>query len=520
MGGAGAGGADEDELPVDPSMPTPTLRLPQNGHATGSVWSEPSRHPRFAWDAQAGVTFELQVDDSCAVGALQDCEFPSPEWSRARLGSNEITLPRALAVREEAPVGTRYSWRVRSCTSEACSPWSHVRYLDVGRQGSDLDGDGFADVIVPDPFHHPRHGRVFVGLGPVPSNRPVLLEDDTPIETPNHFGQTAIAIGDMDADGFGDLLVTAAGDESLPQIAYVYFGGSSFTDPSSRARLPVEVPPGTRIAHVAAAGDVDADGLQDIVIDTSPSGPLLFRSKGRSVASVSVVVAQPGEWSQQTSAGDVTGDGYSDLLVSTLVRAPGFSARYDLLRGTAAGLAATETFVATANPYPWWVVTSDVNGDGFSDLGSVFDRSDAAPNRIHVSWGTQTPRFDQSAITWAGGVEGIVDMYPAIPAGDVNADGLEDSLAGFGWHNSKVAQANLYLGGQTSRTAPDAAYSFEISDLLFVSVGAPLAPGDVDGDGADDVVLLHEFGRTARVFFGGEALDTTPGDIIDLSSHP
>src|SRR5262245_10191290 len=52
-GGTATGGAGGSAVrPVDPSLPSPSLRLPQNGRATGSVWAERSRRPRFAWSAQ------------------------------------------------------------------------------------------------------------------------------------------------------------------------------------------------------------------------------------------------------------------------------------------------------------------------------------------------------------------------------------------------------------------------------------------------------------------------------------
>ncbi|HEX6766050.1 MAG TPA: VCBS repeat-containing protein, partial [Polyangiaceae bacterium] len=275
-GGSGASGAPD--RPVDPSLTPPSLRLPQNGRATGSVWAEPTRRPRFVWDAQPDVTFEIEVDDSCDIGALESCEFPSPEWTSEAL-LNEQTPPDDLPVSERAPVGRRYYWHVRACTSAACSPWSMVRYVDVGRQRSDFDGDGYADVVLSNAGNSAVDGRVLVGFGPEPSSRLVVLEDATRAGTPDRFGTVAKALGDMDGDGFADLLVTAAGDPmNLTGEALVFFGSATFSDAASVESLLVQGGEGERLGGVAvAAGDVDGDGMQDFATDTYPADARLFR---------------------------------------------------------------------------------------------------------------------------------------------------------------------------------------------------------------------------------------------------
>lgn len=514
MGGSAAGG----ELPVDPSLPTPRLRLPQNGRATGSVWTERALRPRFAWGAEAAVTFELQVDDSCEAGSIQSCDFASPEWTSSGLSENEATPTMGLPVSTQAPVGRRYYWRVRSCTSAACSPWSPVRYVDVGRQQSDLDGDGFGDVVVSDMGTIARQGRVLVAFGPSPSGRKLVLKDDVAPETGDHFGQVAKVIGDVDADGFADLLVTAPQTrEDVPGVAYVYFGSATFDDASSRTRLRLQAEPGASLdGTAAAAGDIDADGRKDFVIDSPPAGPRLFRSLGRTVSMASLSIGQPGTW-QQTSLGDVTGDGFADLLVVSATTGPS-TARYDLLRGTAEGLGDATLLYETLYPTPWWSVVADVNGDGLSDIASAFNETpDTAGHHIEVTWGAEKPLLDASPVTWAGGLTGpYATVGATIAAGDVNGDGFEDSLTGIEWHTSDLAQANLYLGGMGSRTAPDAVYSFNTGTVLYVLPGLPSAAGDVNGDGFDDVLVAEDWGSSAKLYLGAASLDNTPDDELAL----
>lgn len=522
-GRAGSGTGGVAGRPVDPSLAPPVLRLPQNGHATGSVWSERARRPGFVWDLQPDVTFELEVDDSCEIGALESCEFPSPEWT-GEFSVNDVMPPEGLPVSERAPVGQRYFWRVRSCTSAACSPWSMVRYVDVGRQKSDFDGDGYADVVLPNSGNSALNGRVLVGFGPEPSRRVVVLEDAMRETVPDRFGEVAKPLGDMDGDGFADLLVTASGDlTNPPGSVHVFFGSSTFSDAARRESLRLEGDDdGDRLGSAIPAGDVDADGMQDFVVDSYPPDPWLYRGIFRDVSTTKIPVVRSGEALYGVSAGDVTGDGYSDVLAFSVVRGDNLPGRYDLLRGSLTGLAAPS---ATAQvdgdglPVATWAIIGDVNGDGFSDFGyAKHDQADLQASHIEVSLGSETPLLD-TAFTWAAGIPDdaqYVDLGGPIPAGDVNGDGFEDSLVAFSRHISDIVQANLYLGGRGARDAPDAVYAFQTGLVLFVSTSFPTGTGDVNGDGFDDVFLYEDFGHTGQLFFGGSALDTVPDDALEL----
>jgi FG-GAP repeat len=527
-GSTGAGKGGGSGRPVDPELEVPTPRLPQNGQATGSVWSDRARRPHFLWDAVAGATYELEVDDSCAPTAFQGCEFPSPEWVELDLPEREFVLPAGLPVSESAPVGRRYFWRVRSCAAAACSPWSAVRYLDVGRQKSDFDGDGYADVVLANVGNSaPRHGRVFVGFGPKPSARSLLLEEAPLPETQDRFGAVVEPLGDLDADGFGDLLVTVPGeggssDGASPGHALVYFGSASFGDRAGRESLRVDgdadKPPFGFAA--APAGDVDADGQKDFV--SSYPTPRLYRGSSRSVVATDIPLHKTGEVVERLSAGDVTGDGYSDLLAVLRVSTAEHE-RYDFLPGGSNGFgdASTllETDVYTVAPF---TIASDANGDGFRDLGfAVNDGPTPAQNRIDVSFGAESPVTD-TGLTWAGAMVVGPDtslygeLTGPISAGDVNGDGFDDALVGAAWHGSPLVQVSLYLGGAGSRSTPDAVYTVR-RELLYISTGIPRSVGDVNGDGFDDVFLTEDFSNTGTLFFGGLDLDPTADDEIAVS---
>lgn len=389
----------------------------------------------------------------------------------------------------------------------------------MGRQRSDFDGDGYADVILT-AWGGGHRGRVLVGFGPSPSDRVVVLEANVPPETADRFGEIAEPLGDVDADGFADLLVTAAGDpNALTGGAEVFYGQAAFGSTLGRG-LRLDGEEGERLGGVAIpAGDVDGDGMQDFVLGGA-AAPKLYRGLSRGVSPTEIDVLRSEEWLSGMSSGDVTGDGYSDLLANSV--AAGFEGgRYDLISGSSAGLG-EPTVLGETDDYPLapWTITGDVNGDGFSDVGlTVNHPGDPNLSRTDVSLGAEMPPFD-SLLTWAAGVAEdaqYLDLGGSIAAGDVNGDGFDDALVPHAWHGSDLVEAHLYLGGLGSRSAADAVYAFRTGTLLFISTGLPSGPGDVNGDGFDDVFLVEDGLHTAKLYFGGPELDAVADDELELA---
>jgi hypothetical protein len=522
-GGAGAPSGGSGGLPVDPDLRIPIPVLPENGDATASVWAPDARQPLFAWRASAETKTEIQVDDSCDPVDFRDCDFASPEWTESGLLRGfSVPMP-GLPVSERAPVGRRYYYRLRACTLIACSRWSDVRYVDVGRQKSDFDGDGYADVVLGNSGSSVTRGRVLVGFGPVPSSRTLLLEAAVDEATAGRFGSIAEPLGDMDGDGFADLLVTAPGDrDTLRGYALVYFGSAEFSAPSRHVTLRLDGDaPGDGFGSIAfAANDVDADGQKDFVIgyrSADRDALRLLVGFSRAVVANELTVTGPTESLYNASAGDVTGDGHSDLVVVSVSPGMSYHSRYLLLPGGPERPGDPITLLeGEGYPVPPLAITSDLNQDGARELGYAVSGPNSADGHIDVSSGGVRPSL-APILTWSSGFgpddTAIVDLEGPTAAGDVNGDGYDDGLVGVSTHTSTRVQANLYLGGLGSRGEPDAVYAFG-RELLFISTGVPVAAGDVNGDGFDDVFVQEPHTSSGVLFLGGSELDEQPDDEL------
>lgn len=145
--------------------------------------------------------------------------------------------------REGGALSTTSNGKIAGRPNEECS----LRSVSAG----DVNGDGFSDVLATVTLEA-SIARLFLGGASLPT------EPDTTIMT---GGSDASAVGDVNGDGAGDV---AIGD-SLVGLVRIYFG----TPGAARKALPT-TPAGTFDSTagsiVRAAGDVNGDGLDDVVI--------------------------------------------------------------------------------------------------------------------------------------------------------------------------------------------------------------------------------------------------------------
>ena len=519
-----------DEDCIDPEETQ--ARFPWNGYTTGSVHASSSLRPTFHWEeVPDAADYEIEVDDSCSTPGFAACDFPSPEVTEVVAGTT-FSPEEELEVPLSQPVGRRYYWRVRSCRGTACSAWTRVRYLDVGRMSQDFNGDGYADVVVGAPFQHngaTSEGNAFVFHG---TSAGISMTPTTSLDNPDNqvyglFGGSVASAGDIDGDGFSDLVI-GAGYQTFPEgnegNIFIYHGsdGGISTEPTLRIDNPDDLAGGHFGEFVNSAGDVDGDGYADIIVgaptfDNSEAAEgnvfIFYGSVGGVTPSSYTQIDNPDDQEESSfgssvaSAGDVNGDGYVDYIVG----APAHDNSEEnegnafLFHGSPSGASAIFD-TRLDNPdnqmgsYFAKSVASagDVNSDGFADIVvGAFRQEHGAAEEGNV-------------FVFVGSVDGLEELYAVrldnpdnqegglfgssvSSAGDVNADGYDDVLVGaYAQDSGSLDEGNafLYLG---SADGVRGVYDIRM-DNPDNEEGAHFgrsvsSADDIDGDGFIDIIV-------------------------------
>ncbi len=231
----------------------------------------------------------------------------------------------------------------------------------------DVNGDGFDDVIIGADQVDPSH-PLFAWFGPgyakVISGRDgSVLHTFTGTSTGYRFGAFVGGLGDVDGDGFDDVFVGAAGQPAFGNGYVRVFSGADGTMIREHA--------GGQLfgGHVASAGDCDGDGTTDYLVSDSGSAvfpALVHLYSGATGAELHTFSGPSPEFgSTVSSAGDVNGDGFDEVAItefSTSVTVFTLHPAPAAIHTFPAPAPGQDSFGQTLSP------AGDVDDDGFGDL--------------------------------------------------------------------------------------------------------------------------------------------------------
>lgn len=500
-------------------LSAPSLRTPLNAAYVGSTITG-SLQPRLSWELLSedrAVHFELQISADPSFKTLV-MEFKSDEPS--------FTPPLPLDVSRTSPVGRRYYWKVRTCIELTCSEFSPARWFDLGRSSNDFNGDGYADILIGNDKQGAGSISVYLGHQGSLFTGPADGVISTGVDG-HYFGSSHAAAGDFNGDGFADLVVGAPDYLEDRGRAYIYFGGA-LPDFLSGPDLQLVVPGEARNfgASVAGAGDVNSDGFSDVLVG-APSSDSLTGSAYIYFGGVSGALAHHdgafyGELafgmhgSDVASAGDINGDSKTDILISHDFFALSFSDRFCNSRAYFGGAGSifdsdrkwslfhhddqsTCTMRAGA--------AGDVNDDGFADvLLATHNQTELVEVLLDLGSHELSSRAARPVLPFA---EGVVYTFASID--DVNGDELIDFAVSSQYQDQY--RTLIYFGYRDSE-------GFKLRDAAkIIGASAVANGGDINGDGFGDLIVSYPAERgtgRAQLFLGaaGERFDTAPDGTL------
>jgi len=365
----------------------------------------------------------------------------------------------------------------------------------------DVDGDGYDDILIGATYFNiydknkPGRAYLFYGGPDIDTTADLIFERQN---EDDHFG-AGIACGDIDNDGYEDIIIGALGYNENRGRAYLYWGSDRTSmDANPDKIFTGENEKGSRFGMNSAVYDIDNDGYDDIILgaywypDDGTGRAYLYHGNTKELMDTSYdlifTAEKPGDrFGYKISCGDVDNDGYGDIVFGS---ANDLAYLYYGNSKSNMDTKADVIFEAKSKSpgFGQGIVCVDQNKDGYDDviIGTRDYNDDKC--RTYLFYGSSKGNLDADPDMIFNGEVEVGFSHVREVCADIDGDNVNDLVIGASGSGHLVGRVYVYWGNELagSNPKPGRILTGENPNDCF---GLGLACGDVNNDGFDDLIV-------------------------------